>query len=247
MKKFLKFTLGTLLLVIVGLTLFGYIISEKEPIGKTGPEAEKLAQQMLASINVQQWQSTNYVQWSFKNMHHFLWDKQRNWCKVTWSNNEVYLILDEIDGKAFIDGQAVNKEENEKLVKEAWGYFCNDSFWLNAPAKAFDPGTERSIVTLKDGRTGLKVKYNGGGVTPGDSYVWILDKNNRPTSYKMWVNIIPIGGLEFSWENYVQLSSGALIASLHQSKFLNIEITNLKSGNNYNDMGFTTDPFETLN
>ena len=115
------------------------------------------------------------------------------------------------------------------MVKTAIDFFNNDSFWLAAPFKAFDPGTERSIVNLKDGRKGLMVTYTSGGTTPGDTYVWILDENDRPTAIKMWVQILPLGGMEFTWENILTLPSGALIAQDHLLYGgMNVNLTNVK-------------------
>lgn len=252
MKTILKYTFILLisLVFIGGCAILG--LSESEPTATTvsnSSEADLLADKMMASVNKKAWDETKWISWTFKGAHSFLWDKKRNWCKVTWGGGEkeVLLKMDEIAGKAFINGTPADAEKNQKMVKTAWSHFCNDSFWLNAIVKAKDLGTERSIVELDDGRKGLKVQYTSGGVTPGDAYVWILDENNRPTSYKMWVKIIPIGGLEFTWEDYETLESGALIAKLHKSSMLNLDISNLKSGETFKDFGLNEDPFAALN
>ena len=93
-------------------------------------------------------------------------------------------------------------EKKDQLLEKAWKQFANDSFWLVAPFKIFDPGTERLLVDLEDNKKGLLVTYTSGGVTPGDSYLWILNENNIPIAYKMWVNIIPVGGVEFKWTDW---------------------------------------------
>ena len=76
----------------------------------------------------------------------------------------------------------------------------------------------------------IMVSYRSGGVTPGDSYLWIMDENARPTHWQMWVKIIPVGGLKTSWEDYQTLYNGAKVASSHQFSLGNIklEITDIK-------------------
>ena len=107
------------------------------------------------------------------------------------------------------------KEEKE-LLQTAFDYFNNDSFWLVAPFKVFDKGTKREIVTLENGKEALLVSYTIGGSTPGDSYLWVLQPNGIPKSYKMWVSIIPVGGIKASWENWKMMKSGILLSTEHK-------------------------------
>ena len=175
-------------------------------------------------------------------IHNYLWDKEQNIVQVNWGDNEVILNTKSKDAKVLVKGALVEGKQKEKLKNKAWSYFCNDSFWLNPISKAFDPGTERSLVTLKDDRKGLKVKYTGGGVTPGDSYVWLLDENNKPVAWKMWVKILPIGGIENTWEGWKELSTGAMISTVHKS-FIPMELKNVKGGMSLQEMGIQTNPF----
>lgn len=246
MKKVLK-VIGILLVSLILLVGIGFWwINEAEPEGNQIAEADQLAQQMMQAVNKPAWDTTHYLQWTFKGMHHFVWDKQRNYTQVRWEDKTVLVDLNKVSGKAFQNGTAITGAENDALVTKAWEYFCNDSFWLNAVVKAFDPGTTRTLVTLPDGRKGLKVAYSQGGVTPGDRYVWILDEAGRPQAWKMWVNIIPFGGLEFSWEDWTTLATGAQIATLHKSWLLDLDMTNLKGGTQAKDIGLDEDIFAAL-
>ncbi len=242
MKKVLKimgYIILALIVLVVGAIFF---MSEKEPVGTNPAEADALAKKMLIATNHEAWDSTRFVSWEFMGVHNYLWDKKENVVQVNWGENEVVLNTKTMDAKVTVAGVAVEGDKKEKLKNKAWGFFCNDSFWLNPISKAFDPGTERSLVTLKDGRKGLKVKYTGGGVTPGDSYVWILDENNKPIAWKMWVKIIPIGGIENTWEGWKELSTGALVSTVHKN-FIPMELKNVKGAMTLEEMGVQTNPF----
>jgi hypothetical protein len=90
------------------------------------------------------------------------------------------------------------------------------------------------------------VTYKSGGVTPGDSYLWKADAEGLPLSVQMWVKIIPIGGLEFGWDNWQELPSGAMIGSRHKSKLFTTELTDIKSAQTFKDLGLKEDLFERL-
>lgn len=229
MKKRLRILGIVFLLLIVGLFTFYLVKNESLPEGQSGTEADAMAQKMLTAMNKTAWDSTKTVSWTFRGSHHYTWDREEHLVTVKWGDNTVTLNPEKVEGIAAVEGKALSADEEQGLIKTAWSFFNNDSFWLAAPYKVFDPGTERSIVTCADGREGLMVTYSSGGTTPGDSYVWILGDDNRPLACKMWVSIIPIGGIEFSWENFETLPSGALVATDHTALgLLNIDLSNLE-------------------
>lgn len=245
MKKLLKILGYFLLFVFIAFFTIWLIYNEKEPTGQPGPAADQLAEKMMASVNKTAWDTTRFVQWTFANgSHSYFWDKERNFVKVDFDGCTVLLNTKRVEGKAYQNGAEISRDQAGKMIQKAWSYFCNDSYWLNPVVKAFDPGTQRSIVTLKDGREGLKVQYKTGGVTPGDAYVWILNENGRPTAWKMWVSIIPLGGIENSWEGWQTLSTGAEISTTHTFFGRTLEfLTEVQAGMNLSDFGLAEDPF----
>ena len=214
MKKVLK-VLGIIVIVLfAGLFSLKLYLSEKEPQGIASPETEEMIQLIYKNLNKPAWDSTQWVKWTF-NKNHYTWDKYQNKVKVIWKDFEVIVDLNTQQGSAKKAGAVLSGKDADKAVKTAYSRFCNDSFWLTAPYKLTDPGTTPTLVTLPDGRKGLKISYNSGGVTPGDSYVWILNDKGIPTSFKMWVNILPIGGLESTWDDWQELGTGAKLATKH--------------------------------
>lgn len=217
-KKILKVFGG---LLLVGLFTFGilYIIyNEPLPKGETGPTADALAHKMLRALNHEAYQNTRYLEWSFPNgPHDYKWDKIRNRVEVTWDGHTIDLNLNDIARSEVNheNGELTAKEARE-LYHTAWDYFNNDSFWLVAPFKVFDTGTQRSIVILEDGSEALLVTYTQGGSTPGDSYLWQLNANGFPESFRMWVKIIPIGGLKATWDDWRVTTSGTFLPTTHE-------------------------------
>jgi hypothetical protein len=236
MKKVFKI-LGKLVLgiIIILLLLFAFVyIKYNEPLpqGVTGTEADALATKMLKAVNHENYKNTRYLSWTFPGEHHYVWDKDQHKVNVSWSDTKVDLNLKQpTSSTVTIDGKTIQADKASTYIEKALSYFNNDSFWLVAPHKVFDNGVMRSIVTLKNDEKALLVTYASGGTTPGDSYLWILDKNGRPKGYQMWVSIIPIGGLYASWEDWKTMESGISLPSAHTLLIMDIPMKNIKAWN----------------
>ncbi|WP_340155413.1 hypothetical protein [uncultured Winogradskyella sp.] len=222
------FTLPTLL-------LFGFMYlkyNEDLPKGKLGTEADQLATKMLKVLDEEAYLNTDYLEWTFKGMHHYKWYKTDKICEVYWDDFSVILDFENPNkSKVFVLEQDYNGIEKQDYIKKAENYFNNDSFWLVAPYKVFDTGVERRLVKTEDNKEALLVTYKSGGTTPGDSYLWHLDADGKPKSFQMWVDILPIEGLEATWENWTITESGAQLPSFHKLLILGIEMTDVKGLN----------------
>lgn len=245
MRKVLLWTGAFFGLLIVGAIITGLILNEPLPKGQEGPEADALAQKMLAAIGKEAWDTTGVVQWNFAGMHEFVWDKERNFVEVKWDGKDVLLNTKTLEGRAWQNEVELKEADKEAALQKAWALFCNDSFWLNAPAKVFDPGTKRSIVRMDDGSEALLITYTSGGVTPGDSYLWILNEDGLPVKWKMWVSIIPIGGIASSWDDWTTLPTGAKLASTHKISSITLNISDIKGARKLADL-MEEDPFAAL-
>lgn len=240
--KWIGIVLGSLVLLGV---IAGLIAHKSLPEGKEGPEAEALADKMMAAVNCAAWDTVGAVSWTFAGMNEHLWDKKEHRVRVRWGGNmEALVDINTRTGLAYKDGNALSGDEAEKAVDAAWKYWVNDSYWLNAPCKIRDGGTLRSLVSMEDGSDGLLVTYSQGGATPGDSYLWEMDDTGTPTFVSMWVSIMPIGGFRFGWEGW-QDHQGAKIATTHEGAFT-LVLGDVKTANTATELNGGVDPFAAL-
>ena len=209
--------LGAVLVVgILAVAVAVYSIDEPRPEGTPGPEADALAHSMEAAVDKEAWDRTGAVRWSFFEKHHYVWDRQRGLVELEWGESRALFHTADQTGRVWSDGKEQSPEDAKKALKTAHAYWINDSFWLNPVVKFFDPGVERSLVKLDEGGDALLVSYTSGGVTPGDAYLWIPGEDGLPAAWRMWVQIIPIGGIEVTWEGWKTLSTGAKVATEHE-------------------------------
>ncbi|TXD46440.1 hypothetical protein [Polaribacter sp. IC073] len=221
MKKIFKFLIIIILLLVTAITVYYFINNEKLPEGTQGKEADALATKMLNAINYEAFENTEVLEWSFTNEHFYKWNKQENIVTVSWDENKVILHTNEPEkSTVFV---ADKKVEDKEILKMAKDYFNNDSFWLIAPYKIFDNGTERRLVKY-NGKDALLITYTSGGSTPGDSYLWLLDENYFPTSFKMWTSVIPIGGVSATWSDWKTTKTGIQLPTKHTLSLFGLEI-----------------------
>ncbi|WP_462251934.1 hypothetical protein [Ekhidna sp.] len=213
-KKILKFIgIGLLTLIILGVLTFLFV-NESVPTGTQGVEAEELADEMLQALNKPGFDTLSMIKFTYPGGHSYEWNRSDNNVRVKWGENDVFLDLNS------------SPESYDAIEYQGYKYFINDSFWLIAPFKVRDNGVVRSTVDLKDGR-GLLVTYTSGGVTPGDSYLWIIDDRGFPKAWKLWTSNVPLGGLELKWGGWVE-QEGVWFSTFHPSKVIDLEITDLE-------------------
>ncbi len=129
----------------------------------------------------------------------------------------VYFNVNTKQGKAFVNGKPAEPGEQEELLKMAYERFINDTYWLLAPWKIFDPGVHLSYDGEKPCPTGgtcdvLKLSFENVGLTPKDIYwLWItrdgrqmvawqyvLDGAQEPATTALWKDWQKFGGLLLS-------------------------------------------------
>jgi len=212
--------------------LFGFLYlryNEDLPVGSNPEQADVMAHKMLDALDYEAYNNTKYIEWQFKKNRFYKWKKDKQTCLVYWKDYKVDLNLkDHKLSKAYIHNFNIEGDTGKELIDKAIKYFNNDSFWLVAPYKIFDEGSKRSVVILDDGQKGLLVNYTIGGTTPGDSYLWHLDANGKPTSFQLWVSTLPIDGLEASWSDWMTTESGAQLPTFHNLLFFGIELGDVK-------------------
>lgn len=112
-----------------------------------------------------------------------LWDRASDRARVEWSVGEDSTAVVLLDlaastpetpiGEAWING--VGSLPADSLLHDGYARFINDSYWMVAPLKTFDPGVRREIAT--DSTSGdlqaLSLSFEGVGLTPGDRY-WLF-------------------------------------------------------------------------
>jgi hypothetical protein len=222
--RIIKKVILALTTISLGLVLVIQWFSKPLPESITGPEADRLARDVQEALNITGYEALGEIQFSFRD-HHYLWNKTEERALVSWEDHQVDLILSEIENSKIIQG---GKDSNRTdLIEKAKAYFYNDSYWLVAPFKFFDPGVVRSLVETDNGSKALLITHTSGGVTPGDSYLWYFDENLIPTHFELWVSIIPIKGVSATWSSWVS-KQDVLFSTFHKLGPLEITIGDLK-------------------
>lgn len=248
MTKYKKISVGALSFIAVGAVLSAVTIaavSEERPEGRAGSEADALAAKLEEAVNIEAWNTIGVVEWTFAGQRAHLWDKNRQFVRVRDGELTVWFDIGKKQGVAERDGSFLSGEQLDKALEEAWSAWANDSFWLNPLAKLRDDGVKRELVKRQDGGEGLLVTYTQGGVTPGDSYLWIPGDDGKPRLWKMWTSVIPVGGAPASWEGWIALPGEAWVSTKHDMKAVTLELTDVRGAVDLAEL-YPEDPFGRL-
>ena len=104
---------------------------------------------------------------------------------------EVYFNVNTRDGKVFVNGRPADPAASKDMLETAYGRFINDSYWLLAPWKMFDPGVHLAYDAEKPCPEGgtcdvLRLSFEENvGLTPRDLYwIWITRDGRRMVQWQ---------------------------------------------------------------
>ena len=146
--------------------------------------------------------------------HH--WDVAAQTDRVKWKGKDVTVNLAE--------------PASDEDAKAAYARWVNDSYWLLAPLKLKDRGTNVSAEGTKemDGAKCdvLRLSFGKVGLTPNDQYLLYIDPATKLV--RSW-DYMPEPGksMHATWEGY-QKSGGLTLATDHQMGEARIRILDLK-------------------
>jgi hypothetical protein len=107
---------------------------------------------------------------------------------------KAYFNVNTKEGEYFVNDSRAEGAAKKAGLEEAYGRFINDTYWLLAPWKIFDPG-----VTLHGGQEAkdsegrscreIRLSFDNVGLTPKDVYWMDIDeKTHRMTQWKYVLN-----------------------------------------------------------
>ncbi len=148
-----------------------------------------------------------------------LWDRESAAYRVEYPVGEDSILvavfstddfnMDAPTGKAYINGAPVDSTEMAERLTDAYERYINDSYWLLAPLKLFDPGVHRNMAPDSSDAESkvLRLSFENVGLTPGDRYWLRADSTGRLMS---WSFLLENGGEGYyDWTDYEYIATPA--------------------------------------
>lgn len=241
MKKRMRILLAGLFALVLLAPLLWHFLNRPLPKGIEGAQAEEWTRRLSEAVGCPAWEQLGAVEWSFADRRLHLWDRERELLLTRYDRDALFLDLRSGKGWALRKGQRLRQAKEADLLQKGYGWFINDSFWLNPFCTFTRPEVQRALVRQEDGREALLVTWRSGGVTPGDSYLVHLGPDDLPTHWNMWVQIIPFGGVPASWEGW-QRQQGVAFSSLHRLGPMDLKLE-IRAAPTLRDLAGGEDPF----
>lgn len=182
-----------LLGVVGGLVMGGCASPESpSPTGRTlDTKADSVAHRLQEAHGARALASAPYLQFTFavdtetgtRTLGRHFWDRITGDYRVEWTAgaDSTYVALFNVRdttkpprGDVYVNGKQLDGSKATAARRDAYARFINDTYWLLAPVKVFDPGVNRTY--LPDSSTAthdvLHLTFGNVGLTPDDEY-WL--------------------------------------------------------------------------
>ena len=193
-------------------------------------KADSVAARLLEAHGANAFASAPYLRFNFavespkgtQVVARHLWNRSTGEYRVEWSEgtDSSYVAIVNVrevtngvpTGNAYLNGSQLDGTSAQAAREEAYGRFINDTYWLLAPLKTFDPGVNRRY--LPDSSTAehdvLHLTFGEVGLTPGDEYC--LYVSSEPGALDRWA--FHLQGMKdeqppqaFNWTNDTTLTA----------------------------------------
>jgi hypothetical protein len=151
------------------------------------PTAQSVVDHLNQALGGRQaWDNTHYLRFTFAGRRSHWWDKWtgRHRLEGKTKEGQRYVVVENVntkEGTAWLDGKKLEGEKAQEMLKNAYGAWVNDTYWLIEPYKLQDPGVNLSYAGEEtiDGKTYDKLALSFGkvGLTPGDRYTVYVNRS----------------------------------------------------------------------
>ncbi len=179
-----------------------------DPAG-SDPQAIAAVDQAQHTLGMpESWHKAHYIEFTFGSARNdSLQGKGRHHCWDTWTGRyriegdsrqmkKHYIVIfkninDPTSAQVWLDGEKQADSTNQKLGKQLYGAYINDTYWLLMPYKMKDPGVHLKWLGMETDSTCMKtcakvkLSFDEVGLTPKDHYwVYINPEDHMITSWK---------------------------------------------------------------
>ncbi len=204
------------------------------PAARADEKADALGRELIAALGGEPaWEKARQFQFDFVLEHEgkavarfsHLWDRHTGDYRLAGTDKTeapfaVYFNVKTREGQVFVNGRSVEGEPRAALLENAYERYANDTFWLIAPWKVFDPGVHRAYDGEKpcpDGGTCdvLKLTFDENvGPAPRDAYwLWIAREGRRVIQWQYLVGGAAEAPTTAAWADW-QKFDGILLSLL---------------------------------
>jgi len=176
------------------------------------------------------------------------WDKMSGWQRVEGRTRTgipfCYIgNLNSGEGRAWMDGNAIEGDSLQKLLKRSKSMWINDTYWMLMPYKLRDPGVHLAYDgdTVIAGITydRLALSFENVGDTPGDRYwVYVNRANHFVERWDMVLQGDVPPAKTYTWEAWEQ-HDGLWFATAHRQEKTVIYTHDIETVSTFKDQEFS--------
>ncbi len=185
-----------------------------------------IAEAMVKAMGGQDaWNSAHFLRFDFKvskggkevASRSHLWDKRTGRYRLDDTTKQgsprtALMNLANREGSVYVGGKKLEGADSAKGLKEAYGSYINDVYWLMMPWKWLDGGVHLKYLGQQKGYDVVELTFDHVGLTPGDMYHAFVSPKTHMMEH--WEYTLQSGD-KGSWDWQYGEHKGVKLASNH--------------------------------